>query len=120
MGKKILIVDDEPDLVQVTAFRLKKAGYEVTAAMDGQEALDLAEKYRPDLILLDVRLPLIDGFDVCKKIKSDAKLKKIIIILFTANTRANIAEQMKEAGADGCMTKPFDGNELLEKIKQYL
>ncbi len=72
MGR-ILIVDDEPDLIKVTTFRLKKMGYDVVAGVTGQEALDLILSERPDVVLLDLRLPVIDGLEVCKRLKADPK-----------------------------------------------
>ncbi len=85
MSKKILIVDDEPDLVRVTSFRLKKMGYNVIVGTDGNQALSLIESERPDLVLLDLRLPEIDGLEACRRVKADPKLKDIPIILFTAS-----------------------------------
>ncbi len=86
MGKKILVVDDEPDLLKVTLLRLKKTGYEVFGCVDGQEALDLARQIMPDLIILDVYLPVINGDDVAKILKKDDELKHIPIILISAST----------------------------------
>ncbi len=119
MAKKILIVDDEPDVLKVAAFRLKKAGYDVLTAVNGQEALGLAKKDAPELMLLDLRLPVVSGYDVCKLIKCDEKLKNIRVILFTASTE-RMAEKAKEIGADGYLTKPFDSGKLLEKVKAFI
>jgi len=119
MGKKILIVDDEPDLLRVATFRLKKFGYEVLTARDGQEALDLLQKDTPDLIFLDLKLPVMSGYEVCRQIKSDNNLKNTPVVLFTASSD-RIAEKAKEIGADDYMTKPFGPEDLLEKIKKFL
>lgn len=118
MAKRILFVDDEPDLVKVTTFRLKKAGYEVIAAINGEEALAVAGKDNPDVILLDLRLPLISGYEVCRRIKSDEKLKHIPVILFTASTQ-DIVAKAKELGAEDYLLKPFEPEALLEKIKKW-
>jgi len=120
MAKRILIVDDEPDILRVTAFRLKKAGYETSSAVNGQEALDLVRASPPDLILLDLRLPLISGDDVCRQIKADDKLKHIPIILFTASVGQDISERVKAVGADEHIVKPFEPEDLLEKIKKFI
>ncbi len=119
MGKKILIVDDEPDLLRVACFRLEKSGYQVSSAVNGQEAIELAGKEYPDLILLDVRLPLMEGPDVCSRIKNDAKLKHIPVILFTAST-LNIHERVAACGAQGYILKPFSAEELINKIKEFI
>ncbi|HQP92314.1 MAG TPA: response regulator, partial [Candidatus Omnitrophota bacterium] len=99
MGKKILIVDDEPDLLRITCFRLETLGYTILSAVNGQDALMMAERERPDLILLDLRLPVMNGFEVCKKLRSDEELKKIPIILFTAST-LDLKNKAQEAGVE--------------------
>ncbi len=119
MAKKILIVDDEPDLIKVTTFRLRKMGYDVIAGTDGEQALSLIESERPDLVLLDLRLPKIDGLDVCKRVKADPKLKDIPIILFTASTN-DINENVKTCGANGYLIKPFNSEQLAAELKKFL
>ncbi|MDD5196860.1 MAG: response regulator [Candidatus Omnitrophica bacterium] len=119
MGKKILIVDDEPDLLRVVCFRLEKIGYQVISAVNGQEALELAEKESPDLMLLDVRLPLLGGPEVCSRIKKDERLKHIPVILFTASTQS-ITEKVQACGAQGYILKPFSSEELFKKIKEFI
>lgn len=119
MAKTILIVDDEADLVKVTMFRLKSLGYNVITGVNGQEALDLVKEKRPDLVLLDLRLPAIDGFEVCKTIKADAALKDIPIVMFTASTN-EINEQAKSAGADGFLVKPFEQEQLMAVLDKFL
>jgi CheY-like chemotaxis protein len=119
MVKKILIVDDEPDLLRVACFRLEKSGYQVLTAVNGREALELVEKESPDLVLLDVRLPLIGGPDVCLRIKKNEELKHIPVILFTASTQ-DINEKVRGCGAQGYILKPFSAEELLDKIKEFI
>lgn len=119
MGKKILIVDDETDLLRIACFRLKKTGYQVLSAVNGQEALKLIEEEIPDLILLDVRLPLMEGPDVCSRIKKDDRLKHIPVILFTASTMG-IHERVTACGAQGYILKPFSADELFSKIKEFI
>jgi len=119
MAKRILVVDNEPDLLKIVVFRLKKSGYEILTARDGQEALDLLEKNRPDLILLDLILPRVSGYDVCRRIKADDMLRHIPIIGFTASTY-KIQEKFKDMGVEGYLIKPFELEELLEKIRKFI
>ena len=120
MAKKILVVDDELDILKVVTFRVKKLGHEVVTATNGQEALDLAHKERPDLILLDIRLPVMDGYEVCRRIKIDEELKHIPIVFLTASSAAKIADKTKEFKADDYLIKPFDPEELLKKIQKFI
>jgi len=119
MGKKILIVDDEPDLLKVTLLRLKKTGYNVFGGVDGQEALELARQIIPDLIILDVYLPVIKGDDVAQILKRDDRLKYIPIILISATTRS-LNERARESGADAYLTKPFEPEQLIGMVKNIL
>ncbi len=120
MTKKILIVDDERDLLRVMTMRLTKAGYEIMTATDGREALVLIEEAMPDLVLLDLRLPVMSGQDVCKKMKSDPKFKNIPIILFTASAGGDIPERARALGADDYIIKPFEAEDLLKKIARLI
>jgi CheY-like chemotaxis protein len=119
MGKRILFVDDEPDLLKVTTFRLKKAGYELLTADNGNDALSLARKESLDLIFLDIRLPGMNGDEVCKQLKSDEKYKHIPIILFTASANC-VADKAKEVGAEDYIIKPFNPQDLLAKVKKLI
>lgn len=119
MGKKILIVDDEPDLLKVTLLRLKKTGYEVFGGADGREVLGLARQIIPDLIILDVYLPVINGDEVAKILKKDDELKHIPIILISATTKT-LDERAAESGADAYLAKPFDPEELVGMVKKIL
>ena len=118
MTKKILVVDDEPDLLKVTLLRLKKTGYEVLGAVDGQEALDLARQQMPDLIILDVYLPLIDGDEVAKILKKDEKLKHIPIVLISADGKT-LEERARASGSDDYLAKVFDSGALVSMAKKY-
>ena len=120
MAKKILIVDDEAELVGLVKIRLEAVGYEVLKAFDGQEGLDKAKLEKPDLILLDVMMPKMDGYKVCGLLKMDARFKKIPIILFSAKAQKEDVELAKEVGADLYITKPFEAPILLAKIKELL
>lgn len=117
---KILFVDDETDLVTVVTFRLKNAGYEVVTAYDGQEGLDKARSEKPDLIILDLMLPKVNGYKVCKTLKSEDKYKAIPIILFTARAQETDKKMGKEVRADAYIVKPFEPETLLAKIRELL
>ena len=118
--KKVLIVDDEKDLVETVVFQLQEAGYEVISAYDGQEGLDKARKVKPDLIVLDLMLPKMDGYKVCGLLKSDSRYAKIPIIMFTARAQESDMKLAKEVGAEAYITKPFEQEVLLGKIKELL
>lgn len=120
MAKKILIVDDEKDLVETVSFRLQSAGYDVIKAYDGQEGLDKARKEKPDIIILDLMLPKMDGYKVCAMLKRDQKYKNIPILMFTARAQESDEKLGLEVGADAYVTKPFESQALLAKIKELL
>lgn len=116
--KKILLVDDEKDLVEMVTLRLKAYGYEVISAYDGQEALDKARREKPDLIILDILLPKLDGYKVSRMLKFDEKYKNIPIIMLTSRAREEDVKLGYETGADDYITKPFEPQVLLDKIKK--
>jgi len=118
--KKVLIVDDEKDIVDTLTFRLNAAGYEVISAFDGQEALDKTRAENPDLIILDLMLPKIDGYKVCRMLKFDKNYKDIPIIMFTARAQEEDKKLGEQMGADSYITKPFDPELLLNKIREFL
>jgi len=119
MKKTIMIVDDEPDFLSVLKFGLGMAGYNVVTAPDGQAAIDLISKNKPDLVLLDLLMPKIRGEDVCKRLKSDPNFKTIPIILLTA-MMCDSKEKVKELGVDGYLEKPFEPDMLKSMIKKFL
>ncbi|MGD9015265.1 MAG: response regulator, partial [Candidatus Omnitrophota bacterium] len=108
MAKKILVVDDEPNIVDVISTRLKANNYEVVAACDGLQALELAKKERPDLVILDLMLPKMDGYQVCNQLKSEDDLKDIPIIMLTSLGKANEIKEGLDKGADAYVAKPFN------------
>ena len=120
MAKKILIVDDEKQMVEMMKMRLEANNYGVITAYDGQDGLDKAKKETPDLIILDLMLPKMDGYKVCGLLKHDARYSKIPIILFTARAQEEDKAMGKDVGADAYITKPFDPGTLLNKIKELL
>ncbi|MDH4265014.1 MAG: response regulator [Deltaproteobacteria bacterium] len=117
---KILIVDDELDLTETIRFSLELEGCNVLVASNGEEGLNLARQEKPDLILLDLMLPKLDGYKVCRLLKFDERYKHIPILMLTAKTQEKDKILGKETGANEYITKPFDMDELMAKIKSYL
>ena len=117
---KILVVEDDLPTVELLDFTLKEEGYEVVAAYDGAEALRKIEKEKPDLILLDIMLPGMDGFQICQLIKHNINFMHIPVIMVTAKIRREDRDLGLEKGADDYITKPFEPSYLTEKIKRYL
>ena len=117
---RILLVDDEPSIVKMVGKRLEVEGFDVRVAMDGQEALDKARAEPPDLIVLDLMLPKLNGYEVCTMLKQDARYRNIPIILFTAKTQEKDEKLGIECGANAYVRKPFRGQELLEKIRMLI
>jgi two-component system alkaline phosphatase synthesis response regulator PhoP len=120
MKEKILIVEDEKDIVKMLEYNLKKEGFRTSSACDGEDALELANKEHPDLILLDLMLPGIDGLEVCKALKKESKTAAIPIVMLTAKTQEVDKVLGLELGADDYMTKPFSPRELIARIKAVL
>ena len=117
--KKILIIDDEPDIRKAAVFRIKKAGFEVFEAKDGQEGLEKAEEIKPDLILLDWKLPVMDGKETFIKLKEAEGLKDIPVIIFTASRdEETFREKAKEIGIKHIIIKPYEPSVLIDKIKE--
>ena len=120
MTQKILIVDDEPNIVVPLQFLMERNGYETVVAQSGEEALEMISKEHPDLILLDIMLPGIDGFEVCEIVKLKPEWKGIKIIFLTAKGRdVDIAKGMV-LGADEYVTKPFSNKQIVESVKRLL
>lgn len=118
--KKILVVDDEVDLVETIRFPLEAEGFNVLVAYNGEDALNQARTENPDLILLDIMLPKLDGYKVCRLLKFDERYRNIPIIMLTARAQEKDKIIGLETGADEYITKPFDMDKLLEKVKSYL
>ncbi len=120
MKKRILIVDDEPNIVVPLEFLMKQNNYDVQAAETGEKALDLISSWKPDLILLDIMLPGIDGYEVCQKIRQEKEFNNIKIVFLSAMARSiDIAKGMGLA-ADDYITKPFSTDFVVSKIKALL
>ena len=118
--KKILIVDDEKDIVETLSFMLKAKGFECIPAYDGEEGLKLAKSENPDLVILDIMMPKINGYKICRLLKFDNKYKNIPIIMVTARSQDEDKIIGEETGADEYITKPFEFSSVLEKINKYL
>jgi two-component system alkaline phosphatase synthesis response regulator PhoP len=118
--KKILLVDDEVDLVETVRFPLEMEGYHVLVSYNGEDALNQARKENPDLILLDLMLPKLDGYKVCRLLKFDERYKHIPILMLTAKTQEKDKVLGLETGANEYITKPFDMDFLMKKVKEYL
>jgi DNA-binding response OmpR family regulator len=118
--RKILIAEDEPNIVLSLEFLLKEAGYEVTVARDGAQALAAARSWRPDLIVLDVMLPVVNGFEVCRTLRGQPDTGHIRILMLTARGRQTEVEKGLAAGAHAYMTKPFATRELVDAVGRLL
>lgn len=120
MAKSILVVEDEPNIVLSLQFLMKKAGFEVRVARDGEEALAAVEDRAPDLMLLDVMIPKRDGYDVCQTVRANPAWQGIYIIMLTAKGREVDREKGIALGANDYVTKPFSTRDLTDKVKQLL
>lgn len=120
MGKRVLIVDDEPNILISLEFLMKREGYEVQVARDGEEGLALAGRWRPEVVLLDVMMPRKSGFDVCQAIRADAALAGMRIVMLTAKGRDTDVAKGLALGADAYLTKPFSTQELVRRVRELL
>ena len=117
---KILVVDDEIYIVHILDFSLGMEGYEVVTALDGEQALEKLHSERPDLIVLDIMMPKLDGYETCKMLKSDERTRNIPVILLSAKGRHTDQKVGFDAGADDYITKPFSPRKLVERINAIL
>ena len=120
MAHKILIVDDEPNIVISLEFLMKKEGFEVGIATDGEEALAKVESFRPDLLLLDVMMPKKSGFEVCEALRADPAKADLLIVMLTAKGRDTEVAKGLAIGADAYVTKPFSTKDLVARVKSML
>lgn len=118
--KRILIVDDEKDLVSLVALHLKMAGYQVSFAHDGYSALDIAQRDHPDLVILDLMLPKLNGWEVCRHLREEGENRGVPVIMLSARAETEDKLLGFDVGADDYMTKPFSPRELLARIKRLL
>ena len=120
MGKRILIVDDEPSIVISLEYLMKREGHETAAAIDGEAALEALATWSPDLVILDVMLPRMNGFEVCQRMRADPRWRAIKVIMLTARGREPEVARGLAVGADAYVTKPFATKELLEIVTRLL
>ena len=120
MTKRILVVEDQEDNRQILRDLLTNAGYEPTEAENGEEALAAVAKQRPDLILMDIQLPIMDGYETTRRIRTNPDLKSVPIIAVTSYALAGDEGKALAAGCDAYVTKPFSPRQLLAKIREYL
>ncbi|BAK78727.1 response regulator receiver protein [Pseudogulbenkiania sp. NH8B] len=120
MSKTLLIADDEPNIVISVEYLMKREGFEVLVAGDGEEALAKIRQHRPDIVLLDVMMPKMNGFDVCQAVRADPALAGVRILMLTAKGRDTEVAKGLALGADVYMTKPFSTRELVEKVRQLV
>ena len=118
--KKILIVDDEPNIVMTLEYTFKKSNYEVFIARDGQEALDILKTNYPDVIILDIMMPMVDGFATLEQIRKDDNLQHTKVMFLSAKNKESDIEKGLELGADAYMTKPFSIKKVVEKVEELL
>ncbi len=120
MSKKILVVDDEPFVLRSLMFVLGKHGYETIAAKDGREALKMIEKEKPDLVFLDVMMPYLNGYEVCRKIRQDPQNDDLYIIMLTAKGQDRDRKKGLNVGANEFMVKPFSPSRVIQRVKEIL
>lgn len=120
MAYKVLLADDEEDVKTVLKMFLETQGYTVCTAFDGLDALDQAKAEKPDIILLDIMMPVIDGFEVCKKLKADPELANIPVVMLSAASQGESVQRGLDAGAVDYVVKPFEPEELAKQIEGIL
>lgn len=120
MSKKVLIVDDEPGIIVALQFLMEQNGYATMVAFSGEEAMEAVAQHHPDLILLDIMLPVVDGFEVCQRVRENPEWNDVRIVLVTAlGSEINVTKGL-DLGADAYVTKPFSNAELVAKVKELL
>jgi DNA-binding response OmpR family regulator len=120
MASRILIVDDEPSIVISLEYLMKREGYDVAVAGDGEAALEALARATPDLVILDVMLPKLNGFEVCRRIRADPRWREIRVLMLTAKGRETEVAKGLGVGADAYVTKPFSTRELVAQIAELL
>ncbi|HAM39658.1 MAG: hypothetical protein A2474_07785 [Elusimicrobia bacterium RIFOXYC2_FULL_34_12] len=115
--KKILVIEDEKKINQLLSINFAGEGFQVDTATSGEQGLEKVDKFMPDIVILDVRLPLMDGWEVCRRIKGNHKYKDILVVMLTALTQKADMEKAKVFCADGFIGKPFEIDDIIKKIK---
>jgi DNA-binding response OmpR family regulator len=116
----VLVADDDSDILELVAFRLERAGYDVVRATDGEEALQIVKEYQPDLAILDVMMPKLTGYDVTRRIREEEATSRIPVILLTARVQESDVTRGFEVGADDYLKKPFSPQELRARVQAIL
>ena len=117
---RILIADDEPNIVLALELLMKREGYETRTTGDGEAAVEAAKAFHPDLILLDIMMPKMDGYEVCQRLRADPEFKNVVIVMLTAKGREGEKEKGLALGADLYITKPFSTRDVIRKVKEGL
>lgn len=120
MAKAILVADDDPDILSIVSMSLETQGYTVFKATNGREAVDLARRHHPDLILMDMMMPVVSGYEAVAEIKGEASTRDIVIVGLSAKAMATDMERATDVGIDGYITKPFRIAQVLAVVEQYL
>jgi len=120
MAKRVLIADDEPNIIASLEFLMEQAGFEVRLAANGKEALALVASFGPDLVILDVMMPEMNGYEVCQRLKSDPATRAVKVVMLSAKGREVEVAKGLELGADAYVTKPFSTRELVAKVREML
>jgi len=120
MTKKVLVCDDEPYIVESVSYVVRKAGYEVVVAEDGLEALNAVKREKPDLVFLDIMMPKISGYEVCRQVKEDPATRSAYIVMLTARGQEEDERRALDMGADEFMTKPFSPRKMRAKLDEIL
>ncbi len=118
MTTRVLIAEDEPHIVESLSFVLQRSGYEVSSVLDGEAAILRLRSDPPDMMILDVMLPKLNGFEVLKRVKSDPALRSIPVIILTAKGQVQDRRMAEEIGVDGFMTKPFSNREIVDEVRR--
>jgi len=119
-AQKVLIVDDDPNILMSLEFLMRKSGYSVFIARNGKEALELLDSNMPDIALLDIMMPDVDGYEICRYVKKNKKLKACKVVFISAKTRESDIQKGYDAGADLYITKPFSTRQLMAKIQELV
>lgn len=120
MGKKILHIEDEPDIIFVMKKLLTFHGFDVTSVSDSEEGLKVAFENVPDLILMDLNMPKIDGYEACRRLRADERTRSVPILMVTGAYLKDVEALCREAGANGCVSKPYEPAEFVEKVKSLI
>lgn len=118
MTTRVLIAEDEPHIVESLSFVLQRSGYQVSSVLDGESAMALLRTDPPDMVILDVMLPKLNGFEVLKRLKADPALRSIPVIILTAKGQTQDRRMAEEIGVDGFMTKPFSNREIVDEVRR--